>query len=62
MDNKLSFKTNLVETVKNATIALYTCRRATGCKWRLSPRIKHWIYTARVRPIMYLGGPPTGYY
>ena len=52
---KLHFTPNLEERVKKASIALYSCRKAIGVRWGLSPKVVHWIYTAVVRPILLYG-------
>jgi len=33
-------------------IELYSCKKAIGLRWGMSPRIVNWIYTAVVKPIL----------
>lgn len=55
LDRKLSWKPNVEERVRKASVALYCCKGAIGKRWGLSPRITMWIYTAMVRPILLYG-------
>jgi len=55
LDRKLDWKINTQERCRKATIALYTCRKAFGLKWGMSPYIVHWLYIAIVRPILLYG-------
>ena len=55
LDRKLTFKLNVLERIRKANVALYSCKKAIGGRWGLSPKIVHWIYTAVVRPILLYG-------
>ena len=55
LDRKLSWKRNTEERVRKATTALYTCKKAIGARWGLTPNITRWLYTAVVRPILLYG-------
>ena len=47
LDRKLSWKK---KWSRKATIALYTCKNAK--RWRLQPKVGHWLYIAVVRLIV----------
>jgi len=51
LDKRLRWGLNNQRT-KNATIALYSCNKAIGLRWGMSPRIVNWIDTAVVKPIL----------
>jgi len=55
LDKKLDWNLNIQERSRKAIVALYTCRKAIGLKWGMSPYIVHWLYTAVVRPILLYG-------
>jgi len=43
LDKRLKWGLRNQETTKNATIALYSCKKAIGLRWGMSPRIVNWI-------------------
>jgi len=53
LDKRLKWGLNNQERTKKATIALYSCKKAIGLRWGMSPRIVKWIYTAVVKPILH---------
>jgi len=55
LDKRLKWGLNNQERTKKATIALYSCTKAIGLRWSMSPRIVNWIYTAVVKPILLYG-------
>ena len=55
LDRKVSWKSKLEAMVKKAGAELYACKRMVGPRWKLTPRVAHWIYTAIVRAIMTYG-------
>lgn len=55
LDRKLSWKPNIAERVKKATIALYSCKTAIGKTWGINPRIMYWLFTSVIRPILLYG-------
>ncbi|KAH8338212.1 hypothetical protein KR067_012222, partial [Drosophila pandora] len=55
LDRKLDWKLNTADRTRKAAIALYTCRKAVGLKWGMSPKIVRWLYTAIIRPILFYG-------
>ena len=48
LDHKLTWGANLAARARKAEYASYSCSRAVGNRWGLSPRIKRWIYSAVV--------------
>jgi len=52
---RLKWALNNQERTKKATIALYSCKKAIGLRWGMSPRIVNCIYTAVVKPILLYG-------
>ncbi|KAL7726270.1 hypothetical protein ACLKA6_008450 [Drosophila palustris] len=55
LDKKLDWNQSTHDRCRKATIALYTCRKAIGIKWGMSPYIVRWLYTAIIRPILLYG-------
>jgi len=55
LDKCFKWGLNNQEITKKATIALYSCIKAIGLRWGMSPRIVNWIYTAVVKPILLYG-------
>ncbi|KAL7744030.1 hypothetical protein ACLKA6_001260 [Drosophila palustris] len=55
LDKKLDWNQSTYDRCRKATIALYTCRKAIGIKWGMSPYIVRWLYTAIIRPILLYG-------
>lgn len=55
LDRKLNWNSNILERVKKANIALYSCKKTVGKKWGLKPMVAQWVYTAVVRPILLYG-------
>jgi len=55
LDKRLKWGLNNQERTKKATIALYSCKKAIGLRWGMSPRIVNWIYTAVIKPILLYG-------
>ena len=55
LDSKLSWNLMLEDRVRKANIALYTCKKAIGLKWGMSPQIVRWLYIAIIRPILTYG-------
>jgi len=55
LDKRLKWGLNNQERTKKATIALYSCKKAIGLRWGMSPRIFNWIYTSVVKPILLHG-------
>jgi len=55
LDKRLKWGLNNQERTKMATIALYSCKKAIGLRWGMSPRIVNWIYTAVAKPILLYG-------
>ena len=52
LDSKLNWIIHIHDRLRNATIALWQCRRAIGKTWGLKPKVVYWIYTSVVRPIL----------
>ena len=52
LDRKLSWKSNIVNTIKKASTALRACNRVLEKKWSLGPRMTHYIYAALVTLIL----------
>ncbi|XP_055858922.1 retrovirus-related Pol polyprotein from type-1 retrotransposable element R1 isoform X1 [Episyrphus balteatus] len=55
LDTKLSWKLNIEERVRKASIAFYACSKTFGKKWGLKSKMILWTYTAVVRPILTYG-------
>ena len=55
LDRKLSWRPNIEERVKKASVALYCCKGAIGKRWGLSPKVVFWLYETVVKPIMFYG-------
>jgi len=55
LDKRIKWSLNNQERTKKATVALYSCKKAIGLRWGMSPRIINWIYTALVNPILLYG-------
>ncbi|XP_070854646.1 uncharacterized protein [Drosophila suzukii] len=55
LDKRLTWRLNSQERTRKATIALYSCKKAIGTKWGMSPKIVNWIHTAIVKPILLYG-------
>ncbi|XP_044317430.1 uncharacterized protein LOC123038043 [Drosophila rhopaloa] len=55
LDKRLKWGLNNQERTKKATIALYSCKKAIGLRWGMSPKIVNWIYIAVVKPILLYG-------
>ena len=55
LDRKLSWRPNIEERVKKASVALYCCRGAIGKRWGLSPKVVFWLYETVVKPILFYG-------
>ena len=55
IDSKLSWSQNTEERVRKATIALYTCKKAIGLKWGMSPKVVRWLYCSVILPILLYG-------
>ncbi|XP_043660730.1 uncharacterized protein LOC122624985 [Drosophila teissieri] len=54
-DSKLTWKPNVLERVKKATIALYASKKMLSSTWGLSPALMHWVYISVVRPTLMYG-------
>jgi len=52
LDKRLKWGLNNKERTKKAIIEIYSCKKAIGLRWGISPRIVNWIYTAVVKPIL----------
>lgn len=55
LHEKLSWKPHVQAKTAKATKLLAACNRAVGKTWGLAPKIKKWIYTAIIRPMMTYG-------
>ena len=54
-DQKLTWKTHILNTAKKASIALGRCRRMCGKNWGLNPKMTLWLYTRVIRPMVTYG-------
>jgi len=52
---RLNWGLNNQQRTKTATFALYSCKKAIGLRWGMSPRIVNWMNTAVVKPILVYG-------
>lgn len=55
LDNKWNWSTNEEDRVKKATATLFSCKKAIGSRWGLSPKNTHWLYMTVIRPILLNG-------
>jgi len=56
LDKKLLWSSsNILDRTRKAAMALFACKKAIGRKCCFSPMIVHWLYTAKVRPILLYG-------
>jgi len=46
---------NIIDRTRKAAIAPFAFKKAIGRKWGFSHMIVHWLYTAKVRPILLYG-------
>jgi hypothetical protein len=50
LDSRLTWREHVEVKVMKAYKLLWSCRRACGAEWCLSPKVVHWLYFAIVRP------------
>ena len=50
LDSKLNWKAHIQAASAKATSTLFSCKRAIGPNWGLSPAVTRFIYTAIIRP------------
>ncbi|KAH8384538.1 hypothetical protein KR200_001973, partial [Drosophila serrata] len=55
LNSKLSWKPNVVESVKKATTVLYAFKKMLSNTWSLSSALMHWVYISVVRPTLLYG-------
>ncbi|XP_043862431.1 uncharacterized protein LOC122756531 [Drosophila santomea] len=53
--DKLTWKPNVIEREKKATIALYASKKMLSTTWDLSPALMHWAYISVVRRTLMYG-------
>jgi retron-type reverse transcriptase len=52
LDKKLTWNAHLTRTIKQATVAFWSCKRLLGKTWGLSPKLIYWSYRTIIRPII----------
>ena len=50
LDSLLTWRVHMDVRIRKAHSLLWTCRRACGVMWRLSPKVVHWFYISIIRP------------
>ena len=50
LNSRLTWKAHLDVRIRKAHNLLWTCRRACGVTWGLSPKVVHWLYISIIRP------------